>query len=212
MTLASFAGAHKDGEVICIGNGPSLDNVSVKFLRSRPSFGVNYIVEYNHLLDGFIPTYWIGLDWGSMDAISKLPPELPKFVPRRQHKSLQAKGIPTEGVVPFEMSDMEHPGSMSYGTTLLAAAHIASVCMEAKTVLLVGFDCARARRMVREGKGRTNGPHFYDKDHDAKPTAQWCNAFEILDIWLRKRGQRIINLSHPTYCNSLERGFFWDYV
>ena len=40
----------------------------------------------------------------------------------------------------------------------------------------------------------------------------WCNMFGIYDKWLRKQGQEIINLSHPTFCKELERGFFWNYM
>lgn len=208
MTFDDFKGIHEGEEVICIGNGPSLENVSINFLKSRPSFGLNYIVHYNEFLNGFMPTYWTALDGGTMDAMESLPPEMPKFVPKRHAD----KAKQHESVYGFELKEMPHPGGMGYGTTLLAAAHIASCHMKAKTVLLVGFDCAKAAKTTRpQRKGITGCPHFYDPDHEAKFMGGWCNMFGILDKYLRKEGQSIINLSHPTMCKSLEQEYFWRY-
>lgn len=214
MEFDDFKDIHKGGEVICIGNGPSLENVSVNFLRSRPSFGLNYLPTYNNLLDGFLPTYWIALDRVPMEVIPTLPPEIPKFVPKRQADHIVAsEELNSPNVIPFSMGDMEHPGGMGYGTTLLAAAHIAGAHMKAKTIFLVGFDCAKAA-MSRKPfkKGMTGCPHFYDPDHEPKAMGGWCNMFGIYDKWLRKHNQKIINLSNPTFCDSMERGFFLDYM
>lgn len=215
MNFDDFKNVHKGEEVICIGNGPSLENVSINFLRSRPSFGLNYLPTYNDLLDGFLPTYWIALDRVPMEVIPSLPDDMPKFTPHRQFQSLEAEGVTKENnnVIAFKMGDMDHPGGMGYGTTLLAAAHIASVHMGASTVFLVGFDCAKALKSVRPRvQGKTGCPHFYDPEHDPKPMNGWCNMFGILDKWLRKRGQKIINLSNPTFCESLERDSFLNHL
>lgn len=209
MNFEDFKDIHKGEEIICIGNGPSLENVSISFLKSRPSFGLNYIVHYNEFLDGFVPTYWVALDGGTMEEIASLP-KIPKFVPTRQKGTLQAKGLFDETVIPFDLGNMEHPGGMGYGTTLLAATHIASVHMGASTVYLVGFDCAKAMHSRRpQVKGKTGCPHFYDPELEPKYMGGWCNMFGILDKWLRKRGQKIVNLSHPTMCKSLEQDYFW---
>ena len=215
MEFADFAGIHKGAEVICIGNGPSLENVSIDFLRSRPSFGLNYLTTYNDLLDSFVPTYWLALDRIPLEVIPTLPRDLPKFVPHRQWQTLEAEGVTKEhkNIVPFNMSDMKHPGGMGYGTSLLAAAHIASVHMEARTILLVGFDCAKALKSHKPYEfGQTGCPHFYDPEHEPKEMNGWCNMFGILDKWLNKRGQEIINLSHPTFCQKLKQRSFLQYM
>jgi hypothetical protein len=215
MEFADFKGIHKGEEVICIGNGPSLDNVSIDFLRSRPSFGLNYLTTYNDLLDGFLPTYWLALDRIPMEVIPTLPHEMPKFVPERQHKTLVAEGV-VDGipnVVMFRMGDMGHPGGMGYGTSLLAAAHIAGAQMEAKRIFLVGFDCAKAAKSIKPFvQGKSGCPHFYDPEHEGRPMNGWCNSFGIYDKWLRKQGGKIINLSYPTHCKSLDQGLFLDYM
>lgn len=47
------------GEVgLVIGNGPSLKDVPLDFLRKYPSFGTNRI----YLLDGFTPTYYVAVN------------------------------------------------------------------------------------------------------------------------------------------------------
>jgi hypothetical protein len=216
MDFGDFKGIHKGGEVICIGNGPSLENISLNFLKSRPSFGLNYLPTYSdEFLGGFMPTYWIALDRVPMELIPELPPEMPKFVPHRQLQTLEAEGVTQEqvSVMGFKLGNMDHPGGMGYGTTLLAAAHIASVHMLAKTVFLVGFDCAKAKVSKKpHNRGQTGCPHFYDPQHAPKPMGGWCNMFGILDRWLHKRGQKIINLSHPTFCKTLKQGYFWDYM
>lgn len=215
MELADFEGIHKGAEVICIGNGPSLENISIDFLRSRPSFGLNYLPTYNNLLDSFMPTYWLALDQKPMEIIPELPPELPKFVPERKIQTLKAKGVLEKhpNIIGFAMSNMKHPGGMGYGTSLLAAAHLAGAHMQAKRILLVGFDCAKALKNTKpQAPGQTGCPHFYDPEHEPKEMKGWCNMFGIYDKWLRKRGQEIINLSHPTFCKSLKQGFFWNYM
>jgi hypothetical protein len=216
MSFEDFSGIHKGEDVICIGNGPSLENISVSFLKSRPSFGLNYLPTYNHFLDDFMPTYWLALDRVPMEVIPSLPDTMPKFVPHRQWTALEAEGVTAQNnnVIGFKMGDMDHPGGMGYGTSLLAAAHIASVHMQAKRVFLVGFDCAKAMQSRKPyNKGMTGCPHFYDPEHEPKPMGGWCNMFGILDTWLRnKKNSQIINLSHPTFCKSLEQGFFWEYM
>jgi hypothetical protein len=210
MELEDFRGIHSGQDVICIGNGPSLESVSVEFLRSRPSFGLNFIVQHNEHLDGFVPTYWVGLDFGGVEAIRGLPPAMPKFTSKDQYPLLKGKGIPTENVIPFESRDLERPKKgLFYGTSLIAAAHLASILMGASRVLLVGFDCTRGKRLIRYGNGMTTMPHFYDPMHRAQPTMSWCKEFRKLDIWLRRRGQKIVNLSHPTVCKYLEQDYFW---
>lgn len=46
---------HKDETCLVIGNGPSLKNVPLDFLKKYPSFGSNRI----YLLEGFTPTYYV---------------------------------------------------------------------------------------------------------------------------------------------------------
>lgn len=215
MEFADFEGAHKGEEVICIGNGPSLDNIPLSFLRSRPSFGLNYLPTYNDLLDGFLPTYWLALDRAAMEVIPSLPQKLPKFVPHRQCQTLEAEGITkaNANVIPFKMRDMDRPSGMAYGTSLMAAAHIASIHMQASTVLLVGFDCAKAKQTHRSLViGKNGTPRFYDSEHESKVMKGWCDMFGTFDKFLNKRGQGIINLSNPTFCKSLKQRSVFRYA
>lgn len=215
MDFDDFKDAHKGEEVICIGNGPSLDGIPISFLRSRPSFGLNYLPAYSNLLDGFMPTYWLALDRVPLEVIPSLSQQIPKFVPHRQRKTIEAEGITAKyaNIIGFNMSDMKHPGGMGYGTSLLAAAHIAGVHMGASTILLVGFDCAKAKKSKKpHDTGKTGCPHFYDADHEPKEMNGWCNMFSILDKYLNKTGQGIINLSNPTFCKSLTQRSVLQYM
>jgi len=49
-----FKNKHWGETCIIVGNGPSLDQVPLAFLKSYPTFASNYI----HLLDNFFPTYY----------------------------------------------------------------------------------------------------------------------------------------------------------
>lgn len=205
-----------------MGNGPSLDNVSLDFLRSRPSFGLNYMPTYNDLLDGFMPTYWLALDQHPTEIIPSLPYDLPKFIPRRKQdnfekdndeKRRRGKDILYPNLVGFKMGDMKQPAAMGYGSSLIAAAHVAGAHMKAKRIFLVGFDCEKAMQSKKPYKmGKVGCPHFYDPDHAGKHMKGWCNQMGIYAKWLQKRGQDMINLSHPTTCKSVPQGYFWDYM
>jgi len=205
-----------------MGNGPSLDNVSLDFLKSRPSFGLNYMPIYNDLLDGFLPTYWLALDQHPTEVIQSLPRDLPKFIPERKVKTFEQANDqarrkdeeePYPSLVGFKMRDMKQPAAMGYGSSLIAAAHVAGAHMEAKRIFLVGFNCEKAMRGKKPYvMGKVGCPHFYDPDHEGKPMKGWCNQMGIYAKWLEKRGQEMINLSHPTTCTSVPQGFFWDYL
>jgi len=222
MNFADFKDIHKDDDVICIGNGPSLNNISIAFLESRPSFGLNYMPTYNDFLDGFMPTYWLVLDQKPTEIIPSLPYDMPKFMPSRKQETFehenekarrQNKAEPYPNLVGFKMSDMQQPAAMGYGSSLIAAAHVAGAHMQAKRIFLVGFDCEKAMQGKRPYiMGKVGCPHFYDPEHKGKPMKGWCNQMGIYAKWLNKTGQEMINLSHPTTCKSVPQGYFWDYL
>ena len=58
MSLLPFYNSHygETGLIVC--NGPSLKDVSLKFLKKYTTFGFNNIF----LKDGFVPSYYVAVD------------------------------------------------------------------------------------------------------------------------------------------------------
>jgi hypothetical protein len=67
--------SHKGETCLVIGNGPSLKDMPLRFLKSYPSFGSNRI----YLLKGFTPTYYVAVNdlviLQSLDEIRKIKSE-----------------------------------------------------------------------------------------------------------------------------------------
>ena len=58
---------HKGDEMIIIANGPSLADVPLEFLKSRPTFGCNRITMMGHS-DDFWPDYYLSVGGSSLGS------------------------------------------------------------------------------------------------------------------------------------------------
>ena len=58
LEIASYYNRHKGESCIIIGNGPSLRDVPMNFLKGNTTFGTNKIF----MLDGFVPTYYVSVN------------------------------------------------------------------------------------------------------------------------------------------------------
>jgi len=106
-----------------------------------------------------------------------------------------------------------HENYVSYGTTTMAAIHLAWH-MGTPNVLLVGFDCTRAKNpMNRPAKEGINGaPHFYDPNKEGIFHPNWNKQAGVMRIFCEENGSRLINLSNPTQCTTLPEEDWRDWA
>ena len=186
-----------DGPMICIGNGPSLLNVPTDFLGMYPSIGMNWVVHYNHLIDDFVPNYWVALDGGPLVEI----PDIPTCFVRRKY----SKSIKGDNLVFFDPQDLDGPDGLGHSTTMVAAVQIA-LYMGASDVLIVGFDCTKGYRgdaLPEYGKNGTR--HFYDLENGSQTSVKWDKDVGKLASWAESTGRAVWNLSPFTMASRVPR-------
>lgn len=215
MAILNYHWKHIGETVLVIANGSSLLNVPVSFLRKYPTIGMNHIAWYNPVLDGFMPNYWVALDktplenMPHLNGVTKL---LPHYLEEETRWDLK-------DAVFFKFPDRipgmpySHEGYVSYGTTTMAAIHLAWY-MGAPNIILVGFNCTLAKNPAyRPAVAGINGsPHFYDPDQEElfHPNSN-KQAGHMLDF-CDKNGSRLINLSNPTQCTTLPEENWRDWA
>lgn len=191
---------------LIIGNGPSLRDVPLEFLRKYDTFGTNKI----YLLDGFTPTCYVCINplviQQNADRIKALSCE--KFV--RQGYGI-GKPLVSNPKLPFSFDPLSW---VNEGYTVTYVCLQLAYWMGYKTVLLVGVD----HRFTFDGKpnekkrmGDVDPNHFdpsYFAGQDwqnpdlAKSEAYYEIARKIYDA----AGRRIVNLTPNSALNVFERG------
>lgn len=206
---------HIGETMLVIANGSSLLDVPVSFLKKYPTIGMNHIAWYSPVLDGFMPDYWVALDIPPLENIPHLNGTtklLPHYLKDESEEDLS-------DAVFFKFPDRipglpySHEGYVSYGTTTIAAIHLAWY-MGAPNVLVVGFDCTRAKNpQQRPAKAGINGaPHFYDPDNEWLFHPNWNKQAGYIREFCEENGSRIINLSNPTQCTTLPEEDWRDWA
>ena len=205
---------HKGQECLIIGNGPSLKNVPLDFLKKYPSFGTNRI----YLLDDFTPTYYCSVNplviGQFTEDIAKI--EAPKFLPAQfcfdeSCLPLQSSGIP--------VFSQDASAWIYEGYTVTFVCMQLAYYMGFDTVLLVGVDHSF------KYDGRPNEQRLLDGDdpnHFSKDYfrgVQWNNpdlvrsehAYKLARAAFEVRHKRIINLTPGTKEQALEKGNIDDW-
>lgn len=207
----SFKGSHAGETGLIIGNGPSLKNVPVAFLKKYPSFGTNRI----YLMEGFEPTYYVSVNplviEQSIDRIKELKSK--KFIPERFCSYF-------DDVAPLE--SRYHPCfSMNPAAYIYEGYTVTYVCMQIAyymgfdNILLVGvdhkftFNGEPNQEVISQGK---DSNHFH-QDYFGEGV-RWNNpdlerseeAYRMAKEVFERDGKRIINLTKNTALNVFRKG------
>lgn len=181
--------------MIVVGNGPSLKHIAAEFLQSRPTIVMNWLPR--HRTD-FVPTYWVCQDTICIPAIGFLNGETRRY---RLSELPNLNRWPSE---PIEQNT-------EWTTTTLFAAEMA-MAMGASTILIVGFDCSmRDSPYMNHGEGVTAQPHFYDVKKPSFKHEKWNYQAGIFAQIAEDAGVRVLNLSDPTYCDTIPRSNLEDW-
>jgi hypothetical protein len=206
-----FADAHKGETAVIIGNGPSLRNVPLAFLKKYPSFGSNRI----YLLDNFTATYYCSVN----------PLVVQQSVTQINEYKAQAKFI-TDGEASLIMNSYPLVSSGIRKFSYNPAAYIFEghtvtyVCMQLafhmgfSTVLLVGVD----HKFKMDGPPNSetiwqgDDPNHFSPDY-FKGT-RWNNpdlknsevAYRLALKAFSDAGRKIVNLTEGTALDIFEKG------
>ncbi len=137
MNWNDFYKKHEGQTCLVIGNGPSLNDISVSFLKKYPSFGTNRI----YLLDSFTPTYYCSVNPlvidQSIEQIKSIECEA-KFLPEKYVSNIHLSlGLSSTPFVTFSMN----PRAYIYeGYTVTYVCLQLAYFFGFSTILLVGVD------------------------------------------------------------------------
>lgn len=191
---------------LVVGNGRSLRDVPLEFLRKYDSFGTNKI----YLLDGFTPTYYVCINplviSQNIDSIKALTCE--KFV---RHGFGIGKPLVSNAKLPFSFDPLSW---VNEGYTVTYVCLQLAYWMGYKVVLLVGVDHRYqfdGRPNERQKMGETDPNHF-DPSYFARQ--EWHTPdldkseryYRIARSVFEADGRRIINLTPDSALNVFERG------
>lgn len=201
---------------LVIGNGPSLNDIPLDFLRKYPSFGTNRI----YLLEGFTPTYYVSVNplviEQSAEQIKAL--EAMKFI-----RASQASMIP--GAYPLDSVGHKtfsyNPAAYIYeGFTVTYVCLQLAHFMGFDTVLLVGvdhsfqFDGRPNEEKIAEGAD----PNHFSPDYFSNGT-RWNNpdleqseeAYKLAKVAFESEGREVINISTKTALDIFKKGDYREW-
>lgn len=207
--LESFWNKHLGETCLIVGNGPSLADIPLRFLRQYPSFGSNLVYK----LEGFKPTYYATVDRRVMreygEEVIQAFGDIPKFIPRPNLDAWQGENFYRfyHRPGPLWPHNLEKlwPRDLlgETGITFLSVTHVLmqlAYFMGFETMLCVGLDNHQPHN------------HFYGWDENAPgtpPIDKWDEGYGILAEGFKPR--RVINLSTRTAVTSLERDDWKSY-
>ena len=186
---------------LVIGNGPSLNEIPIEFLKKYPSFGTNKIF----LLDGFTPTYYVSVDPVAIDPfiddIAKM--DCKKFLRASYVKNLLADAFPLHSSTIPAFS--RHPDQWVYeGHTVTFVCLQLAFFMGFKTVVLVGVD-----HNYQDDESANYFHSDYTKDVEGwhKPDMMQAElAYNMAKTVYEWEGRRIVNLTPFTALDVFEKG------
>lgn len=207
----TFADKHKNETCLIIGNGASLRNVPLDFLKKYPSFGTNRV----YLLKDFTPTYYVAVNplviQQSVNEINKYPVHA-KFIAEsgageiKDCYALASCALPTFSYNPAAY--------IFEGYTVTYVCLQLAFHMGFKTVLLVGVD--HKYKMNGEPNAETtwqgDDPNHFSPDYFKG--AKWNNpdldnseeAYKLALQAFMNDGRKIINLTEGTALKIFEKG------
>ena len=201
---------HQGETGLIIGNGPSLKDVPLGFLRKYPSFGTNRI----YLLEGFAPNYYVSVNplviEQSHDQIKSI--SAVKFLPAAYAQQLDAFPLVSQYSPSFSMN----PASYIYeGHTVTFVCMQLAYYMGFDTVLLVGVDHKFAysgvpnQELVSDSDDKNHfHPEYFGKGvkWNAPDLERSEAAYKMAKAVFEDDGKRIINLTEGTALEVFERG------
>lgn len=208
-------------ELLVVCNGPSLADVDLDFLKSRPSFGANGV----YLLDGFTPAVYFATDQAFIINREK---ELCDLATRTASYVRRPWNDRIPGSKPFcrvtdhmwSYSPLHWVGSGGTVTFIMLQFALAS---DAQKILVVGLDhdyFAAATRPEHFHEEYLKGiEHPFDSLSKAKKLVYWknqkkiCDAgYEMANTIFANHDKEIINLTPSSQCDAFERGDIEDYA
>lgn len=205
-----------DGTCIIVGNGPSLNDIPVKFLNYFPSFGTNRI----YLKDDFHPWYYVATnplvisqflnDIKNIDCLLK-------FVPDNWESSVPGSlGFHVRGGRHFS-KDGEH---IHEGFTVTYVCMQLAYFMGFRRVLLVGVDhhyifsgSPNAENiLIGADKNHFDQSYFLGKAWNNPDLAESELSYQLAKFAYMDDGREIINCSTQSKLEVFPRGNWRDYV
>jgi hypothetical protein len=199
---------------LIIGNGPSLRDVPLEFLKKYPSFGTNRI----YLLDGFQPTYYVSVNPLVIEQSTEQIHGLNsiRFLPK-QHAINDDLPLVSYHSPTFSMN----PRAYIYeGYTVTYVCMQLAYFMGFDTVLLVGVD----HRFEYHGSpneevvSKGPDPNHFHPDYFGKGV-KWNNpdlarselAYRMAQEVFYNDGRKIINLTKGSALEVFEKGNINDW-
>jgi len=194
---------HAGETCIIIGNGPSLNDIPLEFLKSYLTFGTNRI----YLLKGFEPTYYVSVNPlvinQSVDKINKM--KCPKFIRHTlAEKITDSIPLTHSGTWTFSKDPMKY---IFEGFTVTYVCLQLAYWMGFKDVLLVGVDHYFKTKGKKNAEVTSTGkdPNHFSPNYFGKGV-KWNlpdlenseRAYKIANRIYQKDGRTIHNLTTKT--------------
>lgn len=193
--LSKFSNLHKGETCLILGNGPSLNDVSLGQLDKYPTIGANTIFK-----SGYVPTYFTAVDkrvcFEFGEIINKKYRDIPKFLPTPNLDMWEGENIyrwyhrpgplwPWVKAVPFPNNMLDKNG-ITYSCIMHVQMQLAYF-MGFTKFLIVGMDHTIEKR-----------EHFWGTDEgmpELPPAHMWADGYQILREGM---GVEIFNCSSKT--------------
>ena len=206
-----FADRHKGKTCVIIGNGPSLKNVPIVFLKKYKSFGTNRI----YMLDSFVPTYYVSVNplviQQSAAEINGYPARAKFIADREAHLIPDCYPLVSHGIRTFSYNPAAY---IFEGHTVTYVCLQLAFHMGFETALLVGVD----HKYKVDGPPNSESVWQGDDPNHFSPDyfrgARWHNpdlrnseiAYSLAKKAFEDAGRRIVNLTEGTALKVFEKG------
>ena len=217
MKWLDFYNNYEGQTCLVIGNGPSLKDIPISFLKKYPSFGTNRI----YLLEGFTPTYYCCVNplviEQSLEQIRAIDCKA-KFLLEDYVSSVPLSlGLTS---TPFETFSMNPRAYIYEGYTITFVCLQLAYYFGFNTVLLVGVDHSFAYEGNPNQQVMSHGPdmnHFHP-DYFGNGI-EWNNpdlekseqAYMLAKKVFEDDGKKIINLTAKTKLEIFKKGNVNDF-
>ncbi len=208
-------------DLIVVCNGPTLADVPLEFLKSRPSFGANGV----YLFEGFEPTVYFATDQAFIlhrtEEICALATRVPSYI-RRPWNDIIPGSKPFCKVRDNRWSFAPLDWCGSGGTVTFVMLQFACAS-DAKRVLLVGLDhdyFTTATRPEHFHEDYLKGiEHPFEQLSDEQKLEYWTKQQKVCESGytaavtaFKTLDKEIINLTPNSYCDVFARGNLEDYL
>ena len=208
---------HKGETGLVIGNGPSLNDVPLDFLKAYPSFGTNRI----YLLDDFTPTYYAAVNWL---VIRQSLPEINAIDTDKFILTEYAHDVP--GSIPLLSVPAPH-FSFDPREGLWEGFTVTYICLQLawwmgfEKILLVGVDhryhCENIPNLEITSN-EVDSNHFHPQyfgpgtNWNLPDLEQSTWAYRLAETAYTATGRQILNLTHKSALHVFKKGSIADYA